>query len=73
MMYYLYYAEYVSKANYPYWILVSNEPLTKFNIWSKRKSFNATLFTEAQVLDLIHEKYPDSTRNVRPPLRKKLN
>lgn len=72
MQYYLYYAEYVSKANYPYWILVSDEPLTKFNIWSKRKSFNATLFTEAQVLDQINEKYPDSTRNVRPPLRKKL-
>lgn len=73
MNYYLYYAEYVTKSPYPYWVLVADTELTKFEVWSKRKTWNATLYTEKQVLGLIDEKYPNSIRKVRPPLRKKWN
>jgi hypothetical protein len=73
MNYYLFFAEYVSKSPYSYWILVSDESLIKFDIWSKRKSFNSRFYTEDQVLALIEEKYPNSIRRVRPPLRKKWN
>ena len=72
MNYYLFFAEYVSKSPYSYWILVSDESLIKFDIWSKRKSFNSRFYTEDQVLKLIDEKYPNSIRKERPPLRKKL-
>jgi hypothetical protein len=73
MNYYLFFAEYVSKSPYSYWILVSDESLIKFDIWSKRKSFNSRFYTEDQVLKLIDEKYPNSIRRVRPPLRKKVS
>jgi len=69
MQYYLYHAEYVSKSPYSYWILVSDIELIKFDVWSKRKSFNSIFYTEAQVLDLIKEKYPNSIRGERPPKR----
>ena len=72
MQYYMFFAQYVSKSNYPYWILVANESLIQFGVWSNRKSFNATLYTEAQILDLIDEKYPNSIRVERPPQRKKI-
>jgi len=73
MNYYLFFAEYVSKSPYSYWILVSDESLIKFDIWSKRKSFNSRFYTEDQVLKLIDEKYPNSIRKERPPLRKKVS
>ena len=72
MNYYLYFAEYISRSPYSYWILVSDVPLIKFEVWSKRKSFNSLYYTEIQVLELIDEKYPNSIRRVRPPLRKKI-
>ena len=72
MNYYLFFAEYISKSPYSYWILVSDAELIKFDVWSKRKSFNSIFYTEDQVLKLIDEKYPNSIRGVRPPLRKKL-
>ena len=72
MMYYLYYAEYISKSPYSYWILVSDVELIKFEVWSKRKSFNSLYYNEERVLALIDEKYPNSIRKERPPLRKKL-
>jgi len=70
MHYYLYFAEYVSKSPYSYFILVADEPLIKFEVWSKRKSFNSLYYSEERVLALIDEKYPKSIRKVRPPLRK---
>ena len=71
MNYYLFFAEYISKSPYSYWILVSDVELIKFEVWSKRKSFNSIFYTEERVLGLIDEKYPNSIRRVRPPLRKK--
>ena len=67
----MFYAEYVSKSNYPYWVLIANEPIIKLGVWSCRKLFNATLFTEAQVLELINTHYPDSIRIDRPLLKQK--
>jgi hypothetical protein len=72
MQYYLFFAEYISKSPYSYFILVADESLIQFGVWSKRKSFNSTLYTEAQILDLIDEKYPNSIRVERPPQRKKI-
>lgn len=66
MMYYLYFAEYISRSPYSYWIVMADEPLIKFEVWSKRKSFNSLYYNEIQVLELINEKYPNSVRRVRP-------
>jgi hypothetical protein len=39
---------------------------------ARENLFNSRFYTEKQVLALIDEKYPDSIRKERPPLRKKL-
>jgi hypothetical protein len=62
MKYCIYLQKYVTKSNYPYYIVEADEDLTHFHVWSKRKTFNATIYTEQKVLDLINEKYPNSTR-----------
>jgi len=62
MKYTMYLKQYVCKSPYKYWIVEADEDLTHFHVWSRRKSFNSTLYTEEQVLTLIEEKYPDSVR-----------
>ncbi len=69
MKYYLYHQESNINLRYPYWVLVANEPLIKFDIWSVRKSFNCTLYNELQVLEMIDQLYPNSIRIPRPKLR----
>jgi hypothetical protein len=66
MKYYLYYTEYICKSPYPYWVVVSDEWLTHFEVWSRRKTFNATMYSEQRVLNLIKEKYPEAVRVERP-------
>jgi hypothetical protein len=53
---------YVSKSPYTYIVVRSNESLTKFHVWGKIKAFNTLYYDEKKVLDLVHEKYPDSER-----------
>jgi hypothetical protein len=62
MKYCIYLQKYVHKSPYSYYVVEADEELTHFHVWSKRKTFNATFNTEQQVLDLINEKYPNSTR-----------
>jgi hypothetical protein len=62
----MYYAEYICKSPYPYWVVIADDDLTKFYVWSKRKTFNARFHTEQQVIDLMEEKYPGSIRLPRP-------
>ena len=65
--------QYMCKSPYPYYVVKSDIELTKFEVWGFQKLFNATLYTEQQVLDLIQLKYPDAERikrNSRP--RKKI-
>jgi len=66
MEYYLYLQEPNPNLRYPYWVMVAKEPLIKFHIWSLRKSFNCTLYTEIQVLEMIQEFYPEAIRIPRP-------
>ena len=51
---------------YQYWIIVADEPLTKFDVFSPRKSFNCALYTEEQVLELIKKNYPDAIQYAQP-------
>ena len=62
MKYSFHYKHYTSKSNYPYWVIIADQDLTKFHVWSKTKSFNCTLYTEEQVHKLIQEKYPGAER-----------
>ena len=62
MKYSFHYKHYIGKSNYPYWVVIADEDLTKFHVWSKTKSFNCTLYTEDQVHALIQEKYPGALR-----------
>ena len=52
----------VSKSPYTYYVIQSDEPLTKFYVWGYIKAFNTMLYTEQQVYDLIEEKYPNSIK-----------
>jgi len=69
MKYYLYLQESNPRLRYAYWVMVANEPLIKFHIWSLRKSFNFNLYTEIQVLEMIQECYPEAIRIPRPKSR----
>jgi hypothetical protein len=62
MKYCMYLQKYVCKSPYSYYIVEADEDLTHFHVWSRRKSFNSTLYTEERVLNLIEEKYPGSIR-----------
>jgi len=66
MEYYMYKQESNKNLRYPYYVMVAREPLIKFNIWSCRKSFNCTLYTEKQVLELIQKIYPESIQIPKP-------
>ena len=53
---------YVSKSPYTYIVVRADEALTKFGVWGNIKAFNTLFYDEKRVLDLVHEKYPDSER-----------
>jgi hypothetical protein len=53
---------YVSKSPYTYIVVRADEALTKFHVWGNIKAFNTLFYDEKRVLDLVHEKYPDSER-----------
>ena len=54
------------QLKYKYWVMVAKIPLIKFQIWSCRKSFNNTLYTEEQALELIQKTYPEAIRIEKP-------
>ena len=62
MKYYIDMCKYASKSSYTYIVVHADEPLTKFCIWGTTKGFNTLYYDEKRVLDLMHEKYPDSER-----------
>ena len=62
MKYSLHLKLYVCKSPYPYYIIQADEWLTKFEVWSKRKTINAWLHTEQDVIDMIKAKYPEAER-----------
>ena len=67
MKYYLYLQKSHGRtSNYFYWIIVSDEPLIKLNIWGNRKSFNNTIYNEIQVLEIIQKIYPNAIRIPQP-------
>jgi hypothetical protein len=66
MEYYLFLQDTRGQLKYDYWVMVAKEPLIKFQIWSCRKSFNSTLYTEEQVLELIQKTYPESIQIPKP-------
>ena len=66
MKYYLFLQDTRGKLKYHYWVMVAKVPLIKFGIWSVRKSFNCTLYTEEQVLELIQKTYPESIQIPKP-------
>ena len=66
MQYYMFLQDTRGQLKYDYWVMVAKEPLIKFNIWSVRKSFNCTLYTEEQVLELIKKTYPEAIRIPKP-------
>jgi hypothetical protein len=66
MKYYLYLQKPNPHLRYDYWVMVADESLTKFQIWSRRKSFNCNLYTEIQVLEIIRECYPEAIRIPKP-------
>ena len=66
MDYYMYRQESYKNLRYPYYVMVAREPLIKFNIWSCRKSFNCTLYTEEQALEIIQKTYPESIQIPKP-------
>jgi hypothetical protein len=53
---------YVCKSPYPYYIIHADEWLTKFEVWSNIKLFNAWLYTEEEVIAMIEAKYPGAER-----------
>jgi hypothetical protein len=52
----------VGRSPYPYYIIQADEWLTKFHVWSNRKTMNAWLYSEQEVIDMIEEKYPGAER-----------
>ena len=54
--------QYVCKSPYPYYIIHADEWLTKFEVWSNIKLFNAWLYTEEEVIAMIESKYPGAER-----------
>ena len=66
MEYYMYRQDSRGQLKYKYFVMVAKEPLTKFQIWSCRKSFNCTLYTEEQALELIQKTYPEAIRIEKP-------
>ena len=66
MQYYMFLQDTRGQLKYDYWVMVAREPLIKFGIWSCRKSFNCTLYTEEQVLELIKKTYPEAIRIPKP-------
>jgi hypothetical protein len=67
MKYYLYLQKSHGRtSNYFYWIIVSDEPLIKLDIWCNRKSFNCTIYNEIQVLEIIQHMYPEAIRIPQP-------
>ena len=66
MKYYLYRQESNPHLRYPYYVMVTKEPLTKFGIWSRQKSFNCNLYTELQAVEIIQTAYPEAIRIPRP-------
>ena len=54
--------QYVCKSPYPYYIVQSDIELTKFDVWTNTKLFNAWLYTEDEVVAMIEAKYPGSQR-----------
>ena len=70
MKYYLYRQESNPNLRYPYYVMVTKEPLIKLGIWSRQKSFNCNLYTEIQVLEIIQKAYPEAIRIPRPLSRK---
>ena len=65
MKYSMHLKQYVCKSPYPYYIVRADEDLTKFHVWSKNKTFNAWLYSEQEVIDMIEEKYPGAERIAR--------
>ena len=66
MKYYMFLQDTRGQLKYDYWVIVAKIPLIKFDIWSVRKSFNCTLYTEKQVLELVQKTYPDAIRIPKP-------
>jgi hypothetical protein len=67
MKFYLYKQESHGRvSSYQYWIIVADEPLTKFDVFSPRKSFNCALYTKEQVQELIEKNYPDAIQYPQP-------
>jgi len=66
MKYYMFLQDTRGQLKYKYWVMVAKEPLIKFGIWSVRKSFNCTLYTENQVLELVQKTYPEAIRIEKP-------
>jgi hypothetical protein len=67
MKYYFYKQESHGRFSvYQYFVIVADEPLLKFDVFSPRKSFNCALYTEDQVLDLIQKNYPDAIQYPQP-------
>ena len=62
MKYSMYLDAYVYKSPYPYYIVQADEWLTKFEVWSNRKTFNAWLYSEREVIAMIEAKYPGAER-----------
>jgi hypothetical protein len=58
----MYLERYVYKSPYPYYIVQADEWLTKFEVWSNRKTFNAWLYSEQEVIAMIEAKYPGAER-----------
>ena len=54
--------QYVCKSPYPYYIIHADEWLTKFEVWSNIKLFNAWLYTEEEVIAMIESKYPGAEK-----------
>ena len=57
--------QYVCKSPYPYYIVQSDIELTKFDVWTNTKLFNAWLYSEDEVVAMIEAKYPGSQRVAR--------
>jgi hypothetical protein len=66
MEYYMFLQDSRGQLKYKYWVMVAKIPLIKFNIWSSRKSFNSTLYTEEQALELIQKTYPAAIQIEKP-------
>jgi len=62
MKYSMYLKHYVCKSPYPYYIVQADEDMTKFHVWSCRKTFNAWLHSEAEMITMIEAKYPGAQR-----------